>query len=216
MIDFPANPTNGMVYGSYIYDSSITAWRNVNTDTGIGTLNAMGLKNVVPTSVVVGSGSATTNANGTVTFSGASSISLNGIFSSTYTDYKIVIGLQNAAGNSDVWMKWRVSGTDVSTGYYGASLNVAYTSSSPSVYGALSNANAASIGNFGIITGGSEMIASPRNTYSSIKNQGYSPSLAYFVSGGYNATTATRPDGFTIYPSASTISGTITVYGLTN
>ena len=122
-IDFPANPTNGMVYSNYIYDSSITAWRNVNTDTGIGTLNAMGLKNVVPTSISVGSGSATVNSNGLVTFTGASSISLNGVFSSTYKSYRLVFTGDRVGGTAGaLFMRLRNGApeADVTTNYAGA------------------------------------------------------------------------------------------------
>lgn len=117
-IDFPSNPTNGQVYSNWIYDSSITAWRNVNTDTGIGTLNAMGLKNVVPTSVVVDSGSATVNANGFIEFSGATALKLNGVFSATYNSYKIIFSQQSASATNDLYVRLRASGTDLSASYY--------------------------------------------------------------------------------------------------
>lgn len=111
-IDFPSSPTNGQVYGNWIYDSSITAWRNVNTDTGIGTLNAMGLKNIVPTSISVGSGSGAVNSNGTVSFTAASSISINGCFTGTYESYKVIFKISSGTANSQVRMRLRVAGTD--------------------------------------------------------------------------------------------------------
>lgn len=64
----------------------------------IGRINATltgvqpgGLAKIVPTSVAVGSGSGSVDSNGNVTFSGASSVSLNTCFSSTYDNYRIII-----------------------------------------------------------------------------------------------------------------------------
>jgi len=117
-IDFPANPTNGQVYSNWIYDSSIGAWRNVNTDTGVAALNTMGLRNVAPTSVSVGSGSATTNANGTVSFSGATSVSLNGVFNSTYTNYRLMLNFSAFTANHNMGLRFRTSGVDASGANY--------------------------------------------------------------------------------------------------
>jgi hypothetical protein len=50
-----------------------------------------GLVQIVPSSVTVASGSGSANGNGAVEFSGCSSISLNGIFSSSYDNYRILI-----------------------------------------------------------------------------------------------------------------------------
>lgn len=136
-IDFPANPTNGMVWGNYIFDSSITAWRNVNTDTGIGTLNAMGLKNMVPTSVTVGSGSATTNSNGLVTFSGVSSLTLNGVFTSAYKNYRLAINIDNASGQTSIGQQLTSAGTAASAAnYYWAGWWSTVTGTGPSVLAA--------------------------------------------------------------------------------
>ena len=223
MIDFPSNPTNGMVWGNYIYDSSITAWRNVNTDTGIGTLNAMGLKNVVPTSISVGSGSATTNANGTVTFSGATSISLNDIFSSTYTNYQFNLVLTSASvADADVRARLRLSGTDASSSYYeGGTLQGA------AVLSAVNNLN---ITNWDL---GRTHSATDPNAHASISFKVFQPSQARpttyhtesiswnnsnivtFRFSGFH-TTLTSYTGITIFPGSGTFGGTLSVYGYSN
>lgn len=120
-IDFPSNPTNGQVYGNWIYDSSITSWRNVKTDSGIGTLNAMGLKNVVPTSVNVSSGSATFNSNGVVSFNSVSSVILNNVFTSTYKNYRVIV-THAVTGDSDFAFRACASGSSATTGYYQAGI----------------------------------------------------------------------------------------------
>jgi hypothetical protein len=80
---------------------------------------AAGLRMVVPSSISVGSGSGSANAAGYVTFSGVSSLSLNGIFSSLYDSYRLVINLDpNATGYSSITGRLRTSGTDASGSNY--------------------------------------------------------------------------------------------------
>jgi hypothetical protein len=80
--------------------------------------SAGGITPVVPTSVVVGSGTGTANANGQVTFSGASSISLNGVFTSTYTNYLMMLNIQSRSTTNFVSLRFRVAGTDTSSSNY--------------------------------------------------------------------------------------------------
>jgi hypothetical protein len=80
-----------------------------------------GLVQVVPTSVAVGSGSGSVDANGAVTFTGASSVSLNDVFSATYDNYKILISFSTTATEL-VTLRVRVGGTDLSSSTYGTSL----------------------------------------------------------------------------------------------
>ena len=54
-----------------------------------------GLAKIVPSSVAVGSGSGSFDANGAISFTGASSISINGCFSATYDVYKVLIREKN-------------------------------------------------------------------------------------------------------------------------
>lgn len=117
-LDFPANPTNGQTYGNYLYDSSITAWRNVNTDTGVAALNTMGLRNVVPTSVSVSTGSATVNANGLVTFTNAANIVVNGVFTSTFTNYRMVSGFSQSVVSEVQYLRFTYGGTQNTANSY--------------------------------------------------------------------------------------------------
>lgn len=214
-IDFPSNPTNGQVYANYIYDSSITAWRNVNTDTGIGTLNAMGLKNVVPASVTVASGSATTNSNGSVTFTGATSISLNNVFSSTYQQYKIVFTCL-ASSTQDVFFRFRNNTTDIANDYYGVTAYTAYNAAVAN----WSQANAATSA-FIVRTGTSRTIGTldvrmkEGTSQPAMMLDTYNIAQAARFFGGYNAGAADI-NGFTIFSTSLALTGTVTVYGLTN
>lgn len=220
-IDFPANPTNGQVYANYIYDSSITAWRNVNTDTGIGTLNAMGLKNVVPTSVQVGSGSATVNANGTVTFTSVTSLSLNNIFTSTYKNYRVVINLDTSPALSGAQMKLRASGTDVSSNY-GIAGWYAYMSTSTAAFttgGGITRTAMHTINT--TATGGATVIADIANPALTKPTQGQFIQTMHdgdWQSGLWNVihTLANAYDGITLNVLLSNISGSIQIFGYNN
>jgi hypothetical protein len=75
----------------------------------------IGLVQVVPTSVTVGSGSASVSANGQITLSSALNIKLNGIFTSTYKNYRIVMDVTGAG-----WTEARLlsGGTEASGSDY--------------------------------------------------------------------------------------------------
>ena len=73
---------------------------------------------VIPSSVAVGSGSGSFNATtGLTTFSGASSISLNGVFTSTYTRYQLIMRVALSAAEA-MTLRWRVGGINNSLANY--------------------------------------------------------------------------------------------------
>jgi hypothetical protein len=155
----------------------------------------------------------------TTTFSAQSSQSFNNVFTSTYTNYKIIItGLYLTTGTSDFRMRMRASGTD--------NTNAAYiysgwqsTNTTLSRYGSQET-------NFYFCDNNS-LNAADEN---SIEISLFRPALAKFTTGNwvYNGTNnsnadgfagqmshavATAYDGFTIYPGASTLYGTVSIYG---
>lgn len=100
-LDFPANPTNGQTFGTYIYDSSIPGWRNVNSSEGIGLQFKSGLVPIIPTSITVGSGSASVSPTGVITLTSVDTPVINGIFSSAYANYRVVV--TNNTGVADTF-----------------------------------------------------------------------------------------------------------------
>lgn len=172
-----------------------------------------GLKLIVPTSVA-GSG-VSVSASGKVTFTAATSVSVNGCFTSSYDNYLIVSRL-SASTDLVVQGRLRLSGTDASGSNYTRQFIYADNTS--------------------VIGGRNSSVNNPVMAYASSANRNgfhlyvYGPNLAQptafrsvIVSGylgGYiedDAVThslSTAYDGITLYPGAGNISGTLCVYGL--
>jgi hypothetical protein len=72
---------------------------------------------VVPTSVAVGAGSATVNAAGLVTFTGVTNLNLNGVFSSTYRNYRLVVEATPTT-TTGIAVRFRTGTTDNASNLY--------------------------------------------------------------------------------------------------
>lgn len=181
-----------------------------------------GLRQIVPASVAVGSGSGSVNGNGTVEFSGASSISLNDCFSSNYRDYRIIVNyIGGQTSGFGTRIRLRVSNSDNSNNSYKTSGFGIADLTSNNIYKLQSNgsisyfdagsasSNAYSFMNYDIF-----------NPYESQKTT-FAGNWSYLESDGrwfwnseggiFDATTSFT--GFTLYTAASTVTGSIQVYG---
>ena len=180
-----------------------------------------GMKMVVPTSVAVGSGTGAVDTNGAVTFSSASSISLNGVFSSTYDNYRLVFTTTSNTASGYINMRLRSAGTDVTaSNYFSSVVQAAYGST------AIGNDNSgnstATWSRFGYYDGTTDAYASSGDILLPFASAFTSFNVAKarsgygseFATGVYKATTSV--DGFTIYPASGTITGTVRVYGYKN
>ena len=191
-----------------VYDGS--TWISASTS---------GLVPIVPTSVAVGSGTGSANANGQVTFSLASSVSLNGVFSATYQNYMVVMNISARSTTNYIRLRWRVAGTDDSSAEYDSQSIRAITTT----VGAAGPNNQTS----------ADFVTSSTNETTSTTGTFFNPfdntAEAYFQNqnnvgvpngagyiemscGGINASTSF--DGVTILTSAGTCSGLITIYGI--
>lgn len=220
-LDFPSSPTNGQTYGNYIYDSSITAWRNVNSETGIVALNGMGLRTVVPTSVTTTGGAVTVNANGLVTFSGTvSKIILNGVFTGTYSNYRVLVKIGQQDISSYLQMRFATGGTENTSASYG--FNGTQQIGAGTVSGFYSSGvTSALLGNGAGDTTVSLDIFNPyvaaRTRYNATCG-GYNAALGSWTTNGLFDNTSLLFDGLSFYPGTGSFSGTgtIQVYGYTN
>ena len=75
-----------------------------------------GLKLIVPTSVA-GSG-VSVSATGKVTFTAATTVSVNGCFTSSYDNYLIVMRMKASSGNPNIQVRMRASGSDATGSNY--------------------------------------------------------------------------------------------------
>ena len=229
--------TNGVwQYGEDDSEATFSALLNKaagTTDTAIGldrarltTLEARklsGLVPVVPSSIAQGSGSASFNSTtGLVTFTGVNSISLNGIFTSAYRDYEILIDITTTSGSSgDLSYRLRSAGTDRTTSNY-------YTSGSYHTAGGLTGqyyANAVNRADLGYIvsnaseafTASSLQVIEPYNAIMT-KFRGHSNGLttsqASFHQTGALHNLGQSHDGITFIGLAGTLmTGTLKAYG---
>ena len=92
----------------------------LSSSTNIALDSELGLSLITPTSVATTGGSATISATGAVSFTSASAISLNDVFSATYQNYKIVFTSTSVTSvvASNLRMRMRVGGSDNTSSNY--------------------------------------------------------------------------------------------------
>lgn len=152
------------------------------------------------------------------TFSAQTSVSYNNVFTSTYENYKIIFN-GRTSGSDDINLRVRASGTDYSSSNYN------FTTIERAGAGFFTNAGVGTVVILGL----------GRVTKTDIEATIYSPQVAstttsvttngmYLAAGSAHANTlfaaainsTAQYDGFTIYPAAGTITGTIRIYGISN
>jgi len=184
--------------------------------------SAGGLVPIVPTSVTLGSGTATTSANGTVTFTGATTVLLNGVFNATYTNYRVLFHGLGSSNNNNLRSRYAVAGTASTTTYTAGFIAVDYSSSAVWSYVAATSSAFNPMG----------WIDNAGNSNGALAVDIYSPAVAVrtfhnglttSVAGGTANSggvimgmheTATAYDGIQFFNSAGTnMTGKISVYG---
>lgn len=187
------------------------------SDTNVFLANA-GLVAVSPTSVTSGSivsGTATATANAAV-----SSIILNGVFSSTYEAYRIVISnltMSSTSAGTVIWIRMHDGTNPAATNYnYGLTKIDIASGAITANYGALiANGVVAGFGT-GDKFGSSFDVINPQLATHTIFTglNGVNVSTGYFYTGSGMHQTSTAYTGIQFYPSTGTITGgSFTVYG---
>ena len=174
----------------------------------------LGLILIKPTSV----GNGTDNGNGLITFSGVQNFSLNGVFNSTYTNYKIVLNI--TSGSGALYPRLRANNSDNTSAVYSNYSHYGRSGNANAVLTANENATeAAMVDNMSSASYDTIDIFNPNvNTNTSAHFQGLhiSPSTAgYRVMahwGGWNHNTNYQADGITFLCGA-TMTGNVAVYG---
>jgi hypothetical protein len=153
------------------------------------------------------------------TFSAASTVSVNSVFSSTYRNYKMVVSYTMSANNEPLYMRMRASGTDNSSANYFINGTVGVTANISNIGNA--NETAFKLQQGGATAAGISMdlFAPNIGTRINITSQGSAISTGAYASsyqiGGFLDANVTA-DGFTFIPGAGTISGIVKVYGYAN
>lgn len=184
-----------------------------------------GVRAVVPTSVTVtgGGSSGTVGTNGKVTFGTAASLSVNGCFTSTYDNYRVVLTLDSSANSAECDLRLRASGVDNSSANYawarnGVAGNTGASAPSSSTTALTTFIRLAPIsGTYSCAQ--SFDIMMPQNasyntvvTGSGIYVDAIASNWGAFQTNGIMSVT-TSYDGFTLIPSTGTFTGFVTVYG---
>jgi hypothetical protein len=180
---------------------------------------APGMRLIVPSSISVGSGSGSVDANGAITFSGASSIAINNVFSSTYNNYYITGNLSITGG--DVAMRWRTSSGDDSNSTYsyglarkdfgGATFTNDTQSTTATSYGvAIANPGTTQSGFWQYVN--NPFATARTSAYGlNISSSGY----AYYTTHQFTNTTSFT--GLSLIPTSTyTTTGTVRIYGFKN
>jgi hypothetical protein len=152
-------------------------------------------------------------------FSAAAAVNVDSVFTSSYTHYLVNFSLASSATNDIAcYVRLRAASTDTSTGYYYA-VSGATRAGSAIAVGA-DNATFFSLGDIGNITHlipmtfGSPQVAARTSLYASSQEAATNTTANRGIQsfGGF-LDNATQYDGFTVYPSSGTITGSYTVYG---
>jgi hypothetical protein len=187
---------------------------------------APGLRLIVPSSVAVGSGSGSVGTTGVVTFSGASTVSLNDVFSATYDNYRIIINSNNSTVSAQSnFLRMRVGGADNSSSNYRWSGSYIFdNAATPGVNSQASNGlgtsfySGASSSTAGFtaftVLDLSNPFATKHTSYSGIaySYDQFGTRGGVDTQGGVMSVT-TSYTGFTIVSGSGNITGTISVYG---
>jgi hypothetical protein len=175
-----------------------------------------GIVLIKPSSITHSSGSASININGSISFSGVTSVSINGIFSSVYDNYIIDVRHVNTTDGRGVAMRLRSNGVDAQGNDYAfqrLDVNGTAVSGQRGIAGNstqlfLTSTN--NSGSHGWIYG--PALAEP-TVARSVNGAGVSG--AYIYDYVWSHSLSTSYDGLTtLWPSLGAISGLIKVYGL--
>lgn len=177
-----------------------------------------GMVLLTPTSIAHSGTSASIGANGQVTFTAVTSLSLNGVFSATYDNYIVAYQALAGVGNANLNMRLRVSGSDNSTAnsyvyqYISADNTTIAAERLTGDVGSVGNITTTTRSGWTISFYG-PFLAQP-TAYRSVGVLGLSSAYFFDRAGTHNQSTSY--DGFTVLSAGGSVTstGTIAVYGV--
>jgi hypothetical protein len=157
---------------------------------------------------------------GGASFSDSSSQSLNNVFSSTYSNYQILVAFDKSVSTGSPIMRLRSSGTDNSASNYYSACNFVQINGSESAGISKSSAVSSFVFNDAANLYNTFFMFNPQasaKTYMASTKNAFGYSTSFYMgdtTGLFNDTTSF--DGLTISVTSGTMTGTIRVYGIAN
>ena len=184
---------------------------------GGATVAGMGLVLVSPTSIANSGGSASASG-GQVTFTGVSSVSLNGVFTSAYEFYRIVCSYTASSNAQNLNFRFRVSGTDNSANEYYSALWRARYDGSSQILNTITTIGAVNVSGTARNSLSMDVIDPFLASFTSINGvvNGVDGTQRFVAMNGMQHTVSSSFDGFSLIPASGNITGTIRVYGYKN
>ena len=178
-----------------------------------------GLTQIIPTSLTVSGGSASVSANGGITVTGVSAITINNCFNSTFENYKMVINAYITVGAQPLYAQMTANGTpNTSTSWYYGGTYITHSAGPTRAYSAATASAQLAEGNdisslndltFAYPAQAKQtFVNSQWGSFGSTYNEIYSGSALHSVSTAF--------DGVKFTPNAGTFTGTIRIYGYNN
>lgn len=220
----PTSPQNGDIWfdtddgTTYVYynDGTSSQWTEIRSE--IAT-SQVGLVPIVPTSVAVGSGTGSVNSLGLMTFTGASSVSLNGVFTSAYKNYKITFEAPTVNATTAFNTRFRTAGTDNTVAYYAQYWVMSRITGTVQA----NNGGSATSAGFGTSIALTNRFCSMSgdiiNPFETKTTQMYGQGAFYDATSSYQNNfsilydNAVSFDGITIFLTSATMTGSIQIYG---
>lgn len=174
-----------------------------------------GLVVMTPTSIAYSGTSAAPNADGSVSFSAVTELSLNGVFTGNYDNYMVTIRHSNSVNNQDCTVRLRASGADNSTAssytrqlIYATNTSVAAVRTSDNSALVMPTDNVWRNGTTIYIFGPNltQPTAGRSLNVRSLDN-------AYLIDVAWTHNQSVAYDGFTFGPTSGAITGLVTVFG---
>jgi hypothetical protein len=177
-----------------------------------------GMDQMIPTSVTVsGVGSSgSVSATGRVTFTTAATISVNGCFTSDFTNYLMVMDYDASGNDIEATLRLRVGGVDNSTA--NSYIFQTVTANATAVSGARTTTTSwrMALGDDDHTNGTTMIFYRPAladtTSYFTMETGSYLGGYLRVAAGTHNQNTAY--DGFTVIPASGSYTGKLNVYGL--
>ncbi len=212
------SPTDGQY--SYLQDTNLTQFYNGSAWQTAGM--TPGLNLVTPTSIANSGGSASLSG-GQITFSGVSSVSFNGVFTTTYDNYFMIYrSITFSATDETIRCRLRNAGAD----YTGTAYSSNTLRASSGAVSSASNPPGNTQWDMAQVTTPQQdrtiFVATIMSPKIATKTVGFSDSYGIFAGATnqihYNNLTQEEGsyDGFSLYPQSGTFGGILRIYGYQN